>query len=182
MPGMGYADALLRWHDFYLTAGAAAATLAGLLFVGLSLHIRVVASEPDVRSLARVTLTDFFAVLMVALLMLVPPTDPIQSGSWLIAVSVISAALIVRPAWEAVRSRRARTIGLRVLIARFGVSGLCCLATGAIGILMAGGDYQNALSALLGPVVLFLVVAVRNTWDLLVTVARASMARQREAG
>ena len=39
---MTYADALQSWRDFYVTAGAAAATLVGLLFVGLSLHIRVV--------------------------------------------------------------------------------------------------------------------------------------------
>ncbi len=27
-----------RWHDFYVVAGTAAATLVGLLFVGLSLR------------------------------------------------------------------------------------------------------------------------------------------------
>jgi len=52
---MNFADVLQGWHDFYVTAGAAAATLVGLLFVGLSLHIKVVVSQPDVRSLARVT-------------------------------------------------------------------------------------------------------------------------------
>src|SRR6478672_2514111 len=54
---------LAGWHDLYVTVGAAAATLVGLLFVGLSLHIRVVVAHPEVRSLARVTLTDFFVVL-----------------------------------------------------------------------------------------------------------------------
>ena len=46
---MTFEQALQSWHDFYLTAGAASATLVGLLFVGLSLHIRVVVSHPDVR-------------------------------------------------------------------------------------------------------------------------------------
>src|SRR6202521_314933 len=69
---MTFSDALVGWHDFYVTAGAAAATLAGLLFVGLSLHIRVVVSHPDVRSLARVTLTDFFVILLIALALLQP--------------------------------------------------------------------------------------------------------------
>ena len=45
---MTYADALQSWRDFYVTAGAAAATLVGLLFVGLSLHIQVVVAHADV--------------------------------------------------------------------------------------------------------------------------------------
>jgi hypothetical protein len=53
---MTYADALQSWRDFYVTAGAAAATLVGLLFVGLSIHIQVVVAHAEVRSLARVTL------------------------------------------------------------------------------------------------------------------------------
>src|SRR5438105_10222425 len=75
---MSYGDTLQSWHDFYLTAGAAAATLVGLLFVGLSLHIRVVVSHPDVRSLARATLTNFFVVLLVALVVLAPISDPVR--------------------------------------------------------------------------------------------------------
>ena len=65
---------LAGWHDLYVTVGAAAATLVGLLFVGLSLHIRVVVAHPEVRSLARVTLTDFFVVLLIAICVL-QPTD-----------------------------------------------------------------------------------------------------------
>jgi hypothetical protein len=45
-----YAETVQSWHDFYLTAGAAAATLVGLLFVGLSLHISVVNMRPKSRS------------------------------------------------------------------------------------------------------------------------------------
>jgi len=37
------------WHDFYLLAGTAAATLVGLLFVGLSLHLRIVIASSEVR-------------------------------------------------------------------------------------------------------------------------------------
>ena len=51
------AATLAGWHEVYVTVGAAAGTLVGLLFVGLSLHIRVVVAHAEVRSLARVTLT-----------------------------------------------------------------------------------------------------------------------------
>jgi len=55
-----------RWHDFYIVAGTSSATLVGLLFVGLSLHLREVLSRSEVRSLARVTLANFGIVLFVS--------------------------------------------------------------------------------------------------------------------
>jgi hypothetical protein len=166
--------ALQVWHDFYVTSGAAAATLVGLLFVGLSLHIRVVVSHPDVRSLARVTLADFFVVLLLSLLMLVPASDPRATALWLIVVAAVSLGLIVRPAAEGVRSRQNRTLGLRTLVSRFGLSGLCCVGVAATGVLFDLGDFRDALSGLLLVVVFLLVVAVRNAWDILVTVAERS--------
>jgi hypothetical protein len=54
------------WHDFYILAGTASATLAGLRLVGVSLHLRIVVSSSEVRSLARVTLANFGAVLFVS--------------------------------------------------------------------------------------------------------------------
>jgi len=166
-------DALASWQPLYLTAGAAAATLVGLLFVGLSLHIRVVVAQRDVRSLARVTLTEFFVVLLVALALLQPTDSSAQVGYWLVAISVISGALIVRPVVDGVRSGGGR-IGSSMLIARFGVSALSFLGLAVAGALFIRGDATAALDLLLPVLVLALVVAVRNTWDLLVTVAERS--------
>ena len=166
-------DALASWQPLYLTAGAAAATLVGLLFVGLSLHIRVVVAQPDVRSLARVTLTEFFVVLLVALALLQPTDSSAQVGYWLVAISVISGVLIVRPVVDGVRSGGGR-IGSSMLIARFGVSALSFLGLTVAGALFIGGNATAALDLLLPVLVLALVVAVRNTWDLLVTVAERS--------
>ncbi len=169
-------DALASWQPVYLTAGAASATLVGLLFVGLSLHIRVVVAHPDVRALARVTLTQFFVVLLVALVVLQPTDSSAQIGDWLIGISIVSGILIVRPVAEGIRSERGR-IGRWTLVARFGVSALSFLGFAAAGALFIGGTATNALDLLLPMVVLALVVAVRNTWDLLVTVAERSEAR-----
>ena len=66
---MPYQVLAARWHDFYIVAGTAAATLVGLLFVGLSLHLRVVLSRVEVRSLARVPLANFGFLLFVSLFM-----------------------------------------------------------------------------------------------------------------
>ena len=165
-----YGQAVQGWHDFYVTAGAAAATLVGLLFVGLSLHIRVVVAHPDVRGLARVTLTDFVDVLLVSLMVLAPVTA-ISVAYALFSAFAVSFAITLRLGFDGFRRRRLRTIGLRTFVARYGLSALCYLSLGAVGALFARGDYQDGLGALLGVVLVLLVVAVRNTWDLLVTVA-----------
>jgi len=164
-------DALASWQPLYLTAGAAAATLVGLLFVGLSLHIRVVVAHAEVRSLARVTLTTFFAVVLVAIAVLQPTDSAIVLADWLAAIAVVSFVLTVRPLRDGLAGGRGRALGPRTIVARFGVSGLALAGLLGCASLLAAGRAVDALDLLLVVVVLLLVVSVRNTWDLLVTVA-----------
>jgi hypothetical protein len=132
---MSYQDSLLTWHDFYLAGAAASATFAGLLFVGLSLHIRIVVTHPEARSLARITLSDYFVVLLVSLFLLTPTNEPQQTGIELMVVAAVSLALMAPSSVRGIRARRARTLGLRLLISRFGLSMLGYLALGVIGVL-----------------------------------------------
>ncbi len=165
---------LAGWHDLYVTVGAAAATLVGLLFVGLSLHIRVVVAHPEVRSLARVTLTAFFAVVLVAVAVLQPTDSALVVADWLAAIAVVSLVLTVRPLRDGLTRGRGRALGLRTITARFGVCGLAFAGLLACASLLAAGRTTDALNLLLVVVVLLLVVSVRNTWDLLVTLAASS--------
>ncbi len=79
-----------RWHDFYLLAGTAAVTLAGLLFVALSLHLDrfVERSHEHLLALSRVTLLSFTFVLFASLFMLVPPQGARQTAIMLAAAGV----------------------------------------------------------------------------------------------
>jgi hypothetical protein len=171
---MSYQETLLSWHDFYLGCAAASATFAGLLFVGLSLHLRIVVTHPEARSLARITLSDYFVVLLVSLFLLAPTGEPKQTGLELMGIGAVSIALMTPASVRGIRERRARTLGLRTLITRFGLSMLGYLALGVIGIFFYLGYTDAALSELVVIIVVLLVVAVRNTWDLLVTIADTS--------
>src|SRR5438309_9157737 len=105
LAAMNFQSTLQGWHDFYSITGTAAASLVGLLFVGLSLHLRVVVSHPDVRGLARVTLTSFGLTLVLSLFMVIPEHDPAGTGLELIG-SGVSACLLVLPSVSAgVRSQ-----------------------------------------------------------------------------
>src|SRR6266581_7269126 len=100
---MSYGDTLSTWHDFYLACAAASATFAGLLFVGLSLHLKTVVTHPEARSLARVTLADYFVILLVSLFLLAPTTEPKQTGLELMAVGAISLALMAPASVRGIR-------------------------------------------------------------------------------
>jgi hypothetical protein len=58
-----------------------------------------------------------------------------------------------------------------VLATRFGLSALCFLGVAAMGVLIGRADFKDGMTGLLILVIVLLVIAVRNTWDLLVTVA-----------
>ncbi len=79
---MDFQTTLQSWHDFYSITGMAAASLVGLLFVGLSLHLRIVVTHEDVKALARVTLTSLGVTLVLALFMVIPETNDPSSTGW----------------------------------------------------------------------------------------------------
>ena len=173
---MSYQTTVSGWHDFYILAGTASATLVGLLFVGLSLHLRVVVASSEVRSLARVTLANFGAVLFVALFMVIPEGRS-TAGIELIA-SGAASLLIISP--SLLTGSLGRTLQMQRrdrarLILRFGLSAASYLA-----IIVAGAVLFSSLSAftwLVVAIVVLLIVSLRNTWDLLVTVGDVTLGR-----
>jgi modulator of FtsH protease len=169
---MRFDAALESWHDFYLICGGAAAALAGLLFVGLSIHLRAVISETEVRGLARVTLTNFTLLLLVALFLTIPASRPAGTGIELLVIGGSSVVITTPRVVAGIRQRS--TLRLLLVLYRFGLSWLAYLGLVAIGVLFVLGDYEDALSWLVAVVAVLFLLSIRNTWDLLVTVGEAT--------
>jgi hypothetical protein len=165
-----------RWHDFYIVAGTAAATLVGLLFVGLSLHLRAVLSRAEVRSLARVTLANFACILFVSLFMVIRQGSSAVSPQ-LIGAGVFSLAVIV-PSLVAASRSRTRTLRPYQLILRLGLSALGYMGVILAGALFGAGADGAALSWLWVVTLVLLFVSLRNSWDLLVSVGEATLEGQ----
>ena len=167
------------WHDFFILAGTAAATLVGLLFVGLSLHLRIVVASSEVRSLARVTLANFGAVLFVALFLVIPENQSAAAsqliGSGVVSL-VVTAPSLLPGQGSGRRLRLERKTRLRLLL-RFGLSTLSYVAIIVAGILLFS-SLSWALTVLVTAIIVLLVVALRNTWDLLVTVGDLTLGRE----
>jgi hypothetical protein len=172
---MNFLTTLQGWHDFYSIMGMAAGSLVGLLFVGLSMHLRVVVTHEDVRALARVTMASLGLSLVLALFLVIPgDTDPSSTGWEVVGVGVASFVIIGRPLVSGVRSSH-RALNFRHLILRFGLTIGTFVAAIVAGVILIAGDYQAGLSWLVGVSVSLLVSALRNSWDLLVTVGSATI-------
>lgn len=60
------------WESFFVTAGGAAAVLAGLIFVGISINLQKLIERTIVSRGAWVSLLTLIEVLIISLLMLIP--------------------------------------------------------------------------------------------------------------
>jgi uncharacterized membrane protein YoaK (UPF0700 family) len=169
---VSYRAAVSGWHDFYILAGTASATLVGLLFVGLSLHLRVVIASSEVRSLARVTLANFGAILFVTLFMVIP--DDQSTAAFALIASGLASLVIVTPSLVTAAQPGRRSLQMQRrdrarIILRFGLS-----AASFVAIVVAGGllfsSSSSAFTWLVVAILVLLIVSLRNTWDLLVTV------------
>ncbi len=143
--------------------------------MGLALHLRLVVSRPDVRSLARVTLSSFGATLVLALFMTSPSQDAASTGWDVVGVGVVAVVLIAPSLISGLRSRQ-RTFNVWLLLLRVGLIALGFLGIIVSGILMVAGDFQSALDWTNSATIVVLVIGLRNSWDVLVSVGVATMA------
>jgi len=168
MDDMGtFAQAVEGWHDFYATIGTAAATVVGLLFVGLSLNADVITREANagLRMLAEQTFVNLLSVLLFAALFLIPDQGPGGLGLPLVGIGVFGLYRTVRRLLLA-RRTHARAWGRGSVARHVGGSALCYLALLAVAMSVLLG--QTAGLYWLVPVMILLIVeAGRNSWDLL---------------
>jgi hypothetical protein len=81
---------ILNWHDFFATVAAVGATLAGLLFVGLTISIGHVINARGYLSRAFTALALQFEILLLGLFGLVP-----GQPAWVLGAEFIVAGLFV---------------------------------------------------------------------------------------
>ncbi len=85
-----------QWTDFFLLVGTGAVTLTGLVFVAMSLNLKVIAIDATHRNRAINTLTGLALVFMRCALVLMGAQDHRAIGAELLVVAGISAGVFVR--------------------------------------------------------------------------------------
>jgi len=168
------------WHEFYLMAGTAAVTLAGLLFIALSLHMDVLVEErfKALLVVARNTLGSFVLVLIVSLMMLVPDQSPRLVGTLMTAFATVFLILMLREALEAIHHHHedfSRAQVRRRLI--FPLVGYAMLVL--VGLSVRAG----VIEMLFLNISIFCMLLANGTWsawDIMVRVGRAKERAKRE--
>jgi hypothetical protein len=157
------------WQTFYTTVATAAAALTGLLFVAMSINLRLILREPSLRGRARETLGGMIILLGLSLLALIPGQNQSMFGAEMVAGSVVVAAIAftlqsqtVRHLPKAQRTRWVMRVGLLDL-------GTLCGMIGGISLLVKrfGGMFW-----LVPTVFLFLFWNLFNAWTLMVQAAQ----------
>ncbi len=85
-----------QWSDFFLLVGTGAVTLTGLVFVAMSLNLKVIAANATHRNRAINTLTGLALVFMRCALVLMAAQGHRAIGTELLVVCGFSTAVFVR--------------------------------------------------------------------------------------
>jgi hypothetical protein len=104
-----------QWNNFFLLVGTGAVTLTGLVFVAMSLNLKVIAIDVTHRYRAINTLTGLALVFMRCALVLMGAQNHRSIGAELFVVSGVSAAVFVKGYTRAIRAsnglRLSRIVG-----------------------------------------------------------------------
>jgi hypothetical protein len=167
-------QALHDWAPFYLLVGTSAATLAGLLFVALSLAVTLLpagaANAASARAYVTPSLVYLVYVLVIAAILNVPQmTAEILAA--ILAVGGIAGVVFAVPRGRALRASRN---GVKLDVddwlwyLALPVLSYFLIVASAVLLLFA---IQIALILLAIAVLLLTTAAVRNAWDLMLWIA-----------
>jgi len=163
-----FSQQLRDWQFFYSTVAAASATLTGLLFVSLSIHLEKIKSQAGTLMLrtAQRSFEDFLYVLMIALVFLVPHPVPIGLA---IALFVLAGARLLGIARQAIRTARdpQRKLSMAEASREYALPALACLGLVFVAVEVLRGDTESIFGLVL-VIAALLSTASWNAWLLLV--------------
>lgn len=168
-----------QWHDFFVLAGTAAATLLGLLFVALSVNKESIAGRPLLRSLARQTFSSLSTVLLISLLCVAPERGVAMrtTGVCLVLGSLMSLVSSIRANRRSVNESQ-HSSGDRGLERkpkeREYVARALCYNIGLLLVLLSGASLwrgnPDGAKWLVPAFVLMGTLALSNSWGLVLRV------------
>ena len=155
------------WHELFVMSGGAAAALAGLIFVAVSLNHDDILSNPVLPPLAMQTLGILVAVVLLSAFGLAPGQPPWVLGAELIAVGLAVTAVV---AFTTLRVHR--HLDNRWWVASHFILGAAAtipLLLGGLSLVVGGG---GGLYWCLIEIVAGFVVAAYYAWVLLIEIRR----------
>jgi hypothetical protein len=170
-----FAQLVHEWQIFYATIATAAATLVGLLFVAMSLNVRMFTGNKNIglKKLAILTLTNFLYIIIFALIFLIPRQGPIGLGLPLMC-NGFAGLMSTIPHLRTLLSNIPQGISRRNTYIRAAMTLVAFAVLIIVSFLVMVRASTASLYWLVAPMILLLISASRNTWSLLISVREAS--------
>jgi hypothetical protein len=160
------------WENFYMMAGTAAATLAGLLFVVITLSVSLAATPAarGVHAFVTPVLVHFGGVLFLSLVLLAPWPSPWPLGL------ILGLGGLAGIAYAGLVTRLVRKLDFVSLDARDWIAYAGAPALANVGLLAGGAgliaEKSFAPYPVAGAVMLLLFVGILDAWDLTLWIVR----------
>jgi hypothetical protein len=156
------------WESFFITEAGAAAALAGLLFVAISINLPRILSVPGLSGRAAEALGILFFVLAVASVGLVPGQPPGWFGVELLGITGVGYLLLVHAQIVDARKPGQQTYWIVTRVVSGQMAGLPSVVAGISTLAHAGGGLYWLVPGML----LAFAAALINAWVLLVEILR----------
>lgn len=153
-----------EWIDLFVASAGAAAALAGLVFVAVSINVERILKFQGLPERAVATLLLLLGVLVISLIGLTPGQSPSVMGAELLGVGLVGSIATTTLVLRHQGSHARPVLNVSIMLAGtlpFAISGLSLIAG-------AGGGLYWVLAG----IVLAVLGAVLNAWVLLVEILR----------
>lgn len=162
---------LEHWHDFYLLVGTAGATLLALLFVAVSLGVGFLTEEraAATRTFYSPIIIHFACVFFISAIATVPAHRSMFFAALIGATALVGAVISAFITVELIRREWTQYVRDYLAYGLLPAIGYLALFAAA-GLIYKESIY--ALDLLAGALLLLLLINIRNTWDLMLSMVR----------